>query len=285
MKLAIVGARGQLGSALQAACSGHAVSALGRPEIDITRPDSVSQLLELAPRVIVLTAAMTNVDGAARDPDLAFRINALGTRNIALAARELGADLLYVSTNEVFPGDEARAYGEWDATRPVNAYGASKLAGETFVRQLVPNHYIVRTAWIFGGPNSFVTKMLELAASRQELTIVDDEVSNPTYAPDLAAGIARLIETGLYGTYHLTNAGVVSRYEYALEIFRQAGVSPKVTPIKLRDYQRASTPPPYAPLRNFVGAEAGIVLRPWQEAVAASLSPSLQSQTARPSAE
>jgi dTDP-4-dehydrorhamnose reductase len=172
-----------------------------------------------------------------------------------------------VSTNEVFDGAASVPYDEWAATGPINPYGASKRAGENYVRALLPNHYVVRTAWIFGGPTSFVTKMLELARAGRALTIVDDEISNPTYAPDLAEGIVRLAQTGLYGTVHLVNEGITSRYDYAREIFRQAGLAPDVSPIPLASYRRDSTPPPYAPLRNVVAAEAGIRLRPWQEAL------------------
>ncbi len=147
-------------------------------------------------------------------------------------------------------------------------YGASKLAGERYVEQMLNRFWIVRTAWVYRrGHKNFVATILRLAAERDRLKVVTTEVGSPTYAPDLAAAIAQLIQQPLYGIYHLTNAGHCSRYEFAQKIVELAGLDTVVEPVD--HYPRAARPPAFAPLRNFVGAEAGIELRPWEEALRA----------------
>lgn len=267
MRVLITGGKGQLGTALASVYAGQEVWLADLPEVDITSPAIVQQFRQWAPDLVIHAAAMTNVDGAARDPALAYRINAWGTRLVAAAAYQAGSALVVVSTNEVFDGTATEPYHEWAATHPINPYGASKLAGEQEARSVHPGAIVARTAWVFGGASSFPTKMLDLAAQRSELSIVADEVSNPTYAPDLAAGIAALATAQVPGTYHLTNAGEVSRFDYAAAIFERAGVAPALTRIRLADYQRASTPPPYAPLANTAAAALGVTLRPWQDAL------------------
>jgi len=275
MRIAITGHRGQLGTALQQALAGHELLGLDLPEHDISdRAALQSALHGFAPDVVVHTAGYTDVDGCARDPDRALRANGLGTQNVALAATASDAALLYVSTNEVFPGDRGEPYLEYDPPRAGNAYGYSKWVGERYVEQLCRRFYIVRISWLFGGPRSFVTKMLALSAERRELAVVDDEVGNPTYAPDLAKAMGRLIATGQYGIYHLVNEGACSRYEFARTILRQAGREEVlIRPIKLAEYHRDSTPPPRAVLRNYAAAALGIRLRPWPEALADHLQP------------
>jgi dTDP-4-dehydrorhamnose reductase len=180
---------------------------------------------------------------------------------------------VYISTNEVFDGGARKPYLEFDVPNPINPYGYSKWVGEQVVQQLVPCFYIVRVAWVFGGARNFVRTILRLAQERNELAVVDDEVGNPTYAPDLAEAIARLINHPAYGIYHLVNDGFCSRFEFAREILQQAGMeNVAIKPIKLADYRRDSTPPAFGVLRNFVGAtDLGIQLRPWQAALAAFL--------------
>jgi dTDP-4-dehydrorhamnose reductase len=180
--------------------------------------------------------------------------------------------MVYVSTNEVFDGTKGEPYLEFDQPNPINAYAKSKLAGEFFTRTLLNRFYIVRTAWLYAqGGNNFVTKMIQLADERGELRVVADEISSPTYAPDLAEAIAKLIRTDHYGVYHFTNEGVCSRHDFAVNILELAsrGHVP-VHPITSDQYARASNPPLYAPIRNFCAAIAlGITLRPWEEALQA----------------
>lgn len=275
MRIAITGANGQLGTALvNTLADGHDLSLLIQGQIDLEDPRVVDQIVATGADLVIHPAAYTDVDGCARNPDLAYRVNALGTKYVALACRRLNAPLVYISTNEVFPGDGDQPYREYDAARPINSYGRSKWAGEQAVRELLRDFYIVRIAWLYGGERNFVRTVLRLADNPPEggLRMVDDEVGNPTYCVDLAEAIARLIDSGHYGTYHLVNEGGCSRYAFAREILRLAGrADVPITPIRLSDYQRASTPPPYTPLANCAGANLGIALRPWQEALASYL--------------
>lgn len=270
MRIVITGAQGQLGSALQAQLAPqHSVIALGHAELELGRPGCVDQLAATGADLVIHPAAYTNVDGCARDPELAYRINTLGTRYVALACRRLGAPLVYISTNEVFDGEASAPYFEYDRAAPMNAYGRSKWAGELAVRELLSQAYIVRVAWLFGGPRNFIRTILRLAAERDRLAVVADEVGSPTYAPDVAAAIAQLITTDYFGTYHLVNEGSCSRFELAAAALRLAGSTVPLDPIALADYVRDSTVPRSTPLRNQAAAALGIRLRPWEDAVAA----------------
>ncbi len=279
MRVIITGGDGQLGQALQAdPPAADEIIPVDLPEWDITDPRTSTRLADLRPQLVIHCAAMTDVDGCALHPDAAFRVNAMGTQNVALACQRAGAALVCISTNEVFDGVAGRPYIEFDTPHPINPYGASKLAGEVVAARLLHALYVVRIAWLFAppgiarrtrtGPGNFVTKILARAEQQSALRVVTDEVANPTYAPDLAAAIWQLVATGHYGIYHLVNEGVCSRYEYAVEILRQAGHGHiSVEPITSEQFQRASRPPAYAPLHNMVGAALGIRLRPWPEAL------------------
>lgn len=270
MNILITGARGQVGSALvERLHAQHTVLRLDRGDIDISNPRVIDHIVQVRPDLVIHSAAFTNVDACARQPDHALAVNGLGTKYVALACQQLDTPLLYISTNEVFDGTADRPYLEFDRPAPINPYGYSKWAGEQAVQQLLRRFYIVRIAWVFGGERNFVRTILRLAHERPELAVVDDEIGNPTYAPDLAFAIAQLIEHPSYGIYHLTNEGACSRYDFAAEILRQAGLThTRLRRIKLAEYQRDSTPPRYGALRNFVAAtELGIRLRPWQAAL------------------
>jgi len=271
MRIYITGNKGQLGRALEKALAEHTLFGGDLPEVDITDLASIrSSVRDAQPDVVIHSAAMTHVDGAARDPDLAYRINALGTRNVAVACQDTNCPLLAISTNEVFDGSADRPYLEFDPTHPVNPYAQSKHAGEIFVRDLLTCFYIVRTAWLYGyGGNNFVTKIISRAKEHGKLSVVTDEVSSPTFAPDLSDAVAQLITTDAYGIYHFTNEGVCSRFEFAQKVLELAGLTHvSLEPITLADIDRPSTPPPYTPLRNFCGTQIGITLRPWQDALA-----------------
>lgn len=196
-------------------------------------------------------------------------INGLGTKHVALACHLLDIPLVYLSTNEVFNGEADTPYLEFDTPHPINPYAYSKWVGEQVVQQLVRKFYIVRVAWVFGGERNFVRTMLRLAEERKELAVVDDELGNPTYAPDIAAAVSQLIEQPAYGIYHFVNEGYCSRYDFAGEIIRQAGLAgTAVRRIRRADYKRDSTPPRFGVLRNYVGAaDLAIRLQPWQDAL------------------
>ncbi|NMC03021.1 MAG: dTDP-4-dehydrorhamnose reductase [Chloroflexi bacterium] len=275
MRMVLTGHKGQLGRALLPLLAGHEVAGVDLPEYDITDRGALrAAIRDFRPDLILHPAAMTDVEGCARDPDLAYRVNGMGTQNVALAAAEVGAEMLYVSTNEVFDGQATEPYHEWAPRNPINAYGRSKLAGEWYVQNLLTRFFIVRTAWLYApGGRNFPHRILQLADERGSLKVVADEVGNPTYVVDLARAIAALIETHAYGVYHAVNAGAASRYDFAREILRLSGrESIPVEPLALAEFQRASTPPAYAPLANNAAAALGITFRPWQAALAEFLS-------------
>jgi len=271
MRIAITGHKGQLGTALtQVLQAQHELFLIDVPLFDITDRHNIGEAIaNFRPDCVIHAAAFTDVEGCARDPDKAYLVNALGAQNVALACQRVGAVMAFISTNEVFDGRVSSPYLEFDHTNPVNVYGRSKCAGELYTHLLLQRFYIVRTAWLYAPQgNNFVEKIIRAADERGALSVVADEISSPTYAPDLALAIARLLTTDAYGIYHFTNAGICSRYDFAVEILRQSGRAHiPVQPIALAQYQRLSTPPPYTPLRNFCGASLGITLRPWEEAL------------------
>jgi len=272
MRIAITGHKGQLGQQLVRAFGRHELLGIDVPEHDIAAWPAIAETIAaFSPELVMHTAAYTNVDGCARDPDLAYRINGLGTQNVALACLHCDAILVHISTNEVFDGTASEPYLETDTTNAVNPYGRSKLMAERYVRALLSRYYIVRIAWLFSpGGSNFPAKMVAAARERDELSVVTDEVSSPTYAPDLAEALVRLVDSERYGIYHLVNEGICSRYDFARAILAGAGLGRvPVKPVLLRDYPRPSSPPLYAPLRNLAASLGlGIRLRPWQEALA-----------------
>jgi dTDP-4-dehydrorhamnose reductase len=276
MRVFITGCKGQLGRALDGEFAGAVVAGCDLPEVDIVDRDAIrAAIADFRPDVVIHAAAWTDVDGCARDPERAYRVNGIGTQNVALACAASEAAMVYVSTNEVFDGAATAPYHEWDPVHPINAYARSKVAGEWFTRNLLTRFYIARTAWLYapGGRNfSNPDRIVELAQKHGSLKVVDDEVGNPTFALDLASAIAALIETEAYGVYHLVNAGHCSRFEFVRHVLQLAGLAGvPVEPISLADFDRPSSPPPFAPLHNTAAAAHGVTLRPWQDAVAAYL--------------
>ncbi|RIL11429.1 dTDP-4-dehydrorhamnose reductase [bacterium] len=275
MRILIVGAGGQLGRALRRRAlgradlaRGHGVVACGRGEMDVTDLGVRDAIAAAEPDVVINAAAMTDVDGCERDPDEAFRVNALGARNVALGAALAGADLVHISTDFVFDGGKGDAYWEFDRTAPISVYGASKLAGEEWVGRVHDRVYIARTAWLYGiGGRNFVTRILDLAAERPSLEVVDNEVGNPTFCDDLADAVLALVHTRAYGICHLVNEGACSRHAFARAILDLAG-RPDYPIHPVDHYPRLARAPSYAPLRNFAAAQAGVRLPPWQDGLA-----------------
>jgi len=284
MRILVTGARGMLGTELCAALQGaHEVIGADLEDFDIT--DTAATLAAVRgarPDWVIHAAAFTDVDGCEREPDRAFRVNALGTWNVAAACRETESALIYLSTDFVFDGEKGAPYTEYDAPHPLGAYGASKLAGERHVRELVEAHAIVRTAWLFArGGKNFVRTILAAAEERGELKVVGDQVGSPTYAPDLAAAIARhLVGTPLYGTYHLTNAGSASWADLAEEALRLAGSGARVVRIAACEWPSPTRRPKQSVLRRYAlelrGADD---MRPWQEALSEMLDRSAKDET------
>lgn len=271
MRIFITGAHGQLGEAIQMQLSEHELFAADLPEIDITdRSLLVNSVMSFRPDVVIHCAAYTDVEGAARNPGLAYLINGLGTQNVALACLKAGADMVHISTNEVFAGDQPDGYEEWMPVSPINPYARSKTAAEFHVRSILSHFYIVRTAWLFAPKgHNFIHAILRAAREGGQLQVVADEIGNPTYAVDLAEALTRLITTGQYGTYHFVNEGHCSRLTFAREALRLSSLDHiPITPILSSQYARASSPPLMGALKNVAGAAIGIRLRPWQEALA-----------------
>ena len=271
MHLLIVGASGQLGRALVDVCAGvDRLTLWTRPDHDIADPRTADDVTDLAPDVVINAAAWTHVDGAEAQPDAAYAANALGPLYLATGCARCGADLVQVSSNEVFAGEDGRFYREYDGVQPGSVYARSKAAGERAAIQVWNRVYIVRAAWIYGpGGNNFPSKIVQAADRHGALRVVADEYGNPTYAPDLAAAILRLVKTQRYGNYHLVNEGHASRFEWAVQLLYLSGRGDiPVTPISAHEWPRPSMPPSHAVLVNQAGAALGVSLRPWQDALA-----------------
>ena len=264
-----------LGQSLVEALQGHHLVPLSRETLDVSDGSAVRTAIErAAPDVVIHAAAWTNVDGCEGDPDRAFAVNALGTRNVALACQAAGAACCYISTDYVFDGTEAEPYWEWDRPNPQSVYGASKLAGEQEILTLLDRFWIVRTSWLYGpGGRHFVGAILEKARAGDPLKVVNDQIGAPTSTRDLARALATLIKTHAYGTYHLTNSGACSWYDFALKILQLAGLGTiPVKAISSAELARPARRPLNSRLRNFCWEALGQPpLRPWEEALRAYL--------------
>jgi dTDP-4-dehydrorhamnose reductase len=269
-RVVVTGAQGQLGRSLCALLQDVSLLAIDVDNADIRNGDQVIPLLvDFQPDLVIHAAAWTDVDGAERDPDGAYAVNAVGTQNIALACQQAGAAMIYISSNEVFDGQATNPYREWDTPAPLSVYACSKLAGERIAQMLLNHLYVVRTAWIYAPDgNNFPRKIVAAADRLGTLRVVDEEFGNPTYAPDLASALIQLAHSRRFGIYHLTNQGACSRYEWACEILRLSGRGQiPITPIAAREWVRPTQPPLRAILANTAAAALGIRLRPWQEAL------------------
>ena len=263
-----------LGQALCKAFAKHSVFPLSARQPDVTSLHDVRQKVsDLKPDWILHTAAFTRVDEAESNPFEAYRVNALGARNLAAAAAENGSRLVFYSTDYVFDGTQKRPYREWDATNPLNEYGRSKLAGEILVRSICPLHLIVRTSWLFGSKGShFVQKILQLAQEKESLEVVSDQQGSPTSTSDLAYMTLCLVEGEKIGTYHVTNSGNCSWHELACEIVSLSGLSLQVNPIESSAYSTPTRRPANSVLENYLLELEGIpLLRSWKSALAAFL--------------
>lgn len=243
-------------------------------ELDITDLDKVNEfVIKEKPDVIINCAAFTNVDGCESNKDAAFKVNALGSRNLAIAAEKIGAKLVHVSTDYVFSGVGSVPLAEYDQTNPSSTYGTTKLMGENYVREFCSKYYIVRTAWLYGyvGKN-FVYTMINLGKTKDSITVVNDQRGNPTNANDLAYHILKLINTEEYGVYHCTGEGECSWYDFASKIIELSGESCKVNPCTSEEYAKqypnAAKRPEYSSLDNMMlRCTVGNEMRNWEEAI------------------
>lgn len=240
-------------------------------DFDITRDkETMDAITGIRPDIVIHAAAYTDVDGCESHIELAHSVNGGGTKNVAAACRELGSKMVYISTDYVFDGTKSGAYSEEDPTCPINTYGRSKLEGERWVRTVVGQFVIIRTAWLFGrGGNNFVKIILRLAREKGALSVVSDQVGSPTYAVDLSRAICALMERRCRGIYHITNGGTCSWYEYAREILAMSGLGTiPVHPISSDQLNRAAKRPHNSVLgRGKFEKETGYRMRSWAEAL------------------
>ena len=270
MRILITGGQGQLGRALEDAFVGDDVRAPGHSELDITDRTAVADAIQgFRPEAVVHSAAWTDTAGCEGDPEQAILVNATGAGNVAEACVSVGASIIYVSSNEVFDGKASEPYREDAQTGPLNSYGLSKLAGERAVAMALPAHCIVRTSWLYGpGRVSFPEKVLKAARETGSVKMVTDEIAGPTYTIDLARGIAELVRLNARGIFHLANAGGCSRLEWALAILEITGMTDvPVEAVTQADFGAAYRKPVFSTLANMRGAEMGVTLRPWREAL------------------
>jgi dTDP-4-dehydrorhamnose reductase len=260
MKICVIGGNGQLGSDVVQIFQQNGVDVypLCHTDIELSNLDSVAtRLKELAPDVVVNTAAMHHVEQCEQQPEKAFAVNAIGSRNLALITRDLGSVLLQISTDYVFNGEKAEPYVEEDAPVPLNVYGNSKLSGEQFVRTINPKHFVLRTSAIYGkqpcrakGGKNFVELMLKLGRERGMVRVVDSEVVSPTPTLQLARQIRKLVGSDMYGLYHATAEGQCSWYEFAREIFKAAGMQVDVQIASPNEFPSKVPRPKYSVLEN-----------------------------------
>ena len=284
MRIVITGAQGQLGKELQQVLQGHQLTLLDLPTFDLTHEDCGRLIVDAAPDAVIHAGAHTDVDGAERNPQLAMAINADGTERVARAAAQVGARLIYISTDYVFDGRGTRPYVETDQTNPVSAYGASKCAGEARALACCENTLVVRTAWLYGlqGKN-FVKTILQLAAERPSLRVVADQEGCPTFAEDLARMIDRLVTHPIRGFLHVTNEGHCTWHEFAAEIVKLAGYRVPVQPITTEDMPRPAKRPAYSVLSSDRLHHLGFSMPSWQNGLQRFLKalPALSSMSSR----
>ena len=273
MRVLVTGAGGQLGYDVCRELERRKTEHMGTVsrELDVTCADAVMRrITEYKPDAVIHCAAYTKVDQAEDEPARCWAANVDGTRNIALACRETGAKMIYISTDYVFPGDGERPYEPGDAVGPSSVYGASKLAGELAVRTLLEKYFIVRISWAFGlnGAN-FIKTMLRLAESRDTVRVVCDQIGSPTYTADLAPLLCDMVMTEKYGIYHATNEGLCSWAEFAEAIFRVAGKAVRVVPIPTEEYPAKAERPKNSRMSKDKLTQNGFARLPaWQDALA-----------------
>lgn len=276
MSILVTGYTGQLGFDVCKLLGSQALGVSSR-DFDLTDEAATRGYIEkYRPEAIIHCAAYTAVDKAEDEPTRCFAVNALGTRYLAQGAADVGAKLIYISTDYVFDGTLDRPHETDDRTNPLSVYGKSKLEGELAVRALVEKHFIVRTSWVFGkNGGNFVKTMLRLANEGKSLRVVNDQIGSPTYTADLAKLACSMITTDRYGTYHATNSGFCSWYKFACEIFRQAGVNADIGPTDTAGYPTKATRPANSRLSPQSLTDAGFeALPPWQDALSRFLSES-----------
>ena len=272
MKILITGAMGQLGRELTSQYRDKSDVELILTDVDsldITNTRAVYEFINChKPDVVINCAAHTAVDKCETDADMAYKINAIGPKNLAAAANSVGAEIVQVSTDYVFDGEGCENLTEFHEVNPQTVYGKTKLEGELFVKGLNPKHYIVRTAWLYGDGNNFVRTMLSLSETNTSIKVVDDQIGSPTSTVDLARVIIDLVDNKNYGLFHCTCKGECSWYDLTKEIFRIKGIKTEVVPCTTDEFPRPARRPKYSVLRNYMlELTTGDITRPWKESL------------------
>ena len=273
MKVFVTGVRGQLGYDVvnELEKRGHEAVGVDIEELDITDAAAVEKMIkEIAPDAVIHCAAWTAVDAAEDNVDKCRQVNANGTENIAKVCKELDCKMMYISTDYIFDGKGTRPWESDDpVTTPLNVYGQTKYEGELAVRANVQKFFIVRIAWVFGKGKNFIKTMLNLAKTHDHLTVVNDQYGTPTYTYDLARLLVDMIETDKYGNYHATNeGGYITWYDFACEIFRQAGVDIEVEPVSSTQYAAKAKRPENSRMNKQKLVDNGFTPLPtWQDAL------------------
>lgn len=272
-KLIVTGCNGQLGRAVNQVYAGSTEFACVNTdveELDITDVDAVlSFVREVKPYAIINCAAYTAVDACETNEDTAFKINAIGARNLSIAATETDSKLIHISTDYVFPGDGREPYKETDATGPKSAYGRTKLAGELFVRDFAKKYFIIRTAWLYGDGNNFAKTMLRLSENHDKVRVVKDQLGSPTSAAELAKAVAYLAPTDNYGLFHGTCEGYCSWADFAKEVLRLAGKKTEVEYVTTEEYGNKTERPAYSVLENYMfKMTTDFAFADWEKAIA-----------------
>lgn len=272
MKVLVTGVRGQLGHDVVNELEKRGVETVGVDiqEMDITDSASVDRVMkEAAPDAVIHCAAYTAVDAAEENEELCRRVNAEGTRNIAIVCKELDIRIIYISTDYVFDGEGERFWEPDDERAPKSVYGQTKYEGELAVQELLDKYFIVRIAWVFGiNGKNFVKTMLNLSKNHDTVRVVDDQFGSPTYTYDLARLLADMVQTDKYGVYHATNEGVCSWYEFACAIFREAGIKMDVQPVSTQEYGAKAARPANSRMSKEKLTENGFERLPsWQDAL------------------
>ncbi|WP_145410977.1 dTDP-4-dehydrorhamnose reductase [Paenibacillus xylanexedens] len=276
MKILVTGANGQLGRdvVLLLEREGYSVLACDRDQMDITNQAQCNKVIsDFHPDVVIHCAAYTAVDAAESDVDGAYKVNAVGTRNVAVAAEKVGATLIYISTDYVFDGNSATPYQEYDDTNPQSVYGKSKRAGELLVQSLSTKWFVVRTSWVYGiYGNNFVKTMLKLGQEKPKLQVVHDQKGSPTYTADLANFLMQLMQTEKYGVYHASNSGTCTWYEFTQAIFEEArgnkyfSIQAHLEPCTTEQFPRPAPRPRNSVMDHLSIRTNGLVdLPPWRE--------------------
>lgn len=264
MRVLVTGAGGQLGHDLLTAFADDEVVGLDHAALDVSdEPSVVAAVRDHAPALVVHAAAFTKVDACESEPDTAWSVNALGSWWVARACALAGAAMVYISTDYVFDGRAGRPYTEFDQPNPQSMYGRSKEAGEQLVRRTLPEHYIVRTSWVHGAHGgNFAKTMLRLGRERGAVAVVDDQTGSPTFTFDLAPAIRRLATSGRHGTYHLTNSGHCTWYQFARAVFDEAGLDVDLTPTDTATFGAPAPRPQFGVLDNRLGRLTGLASLP-----------------------